>query len=46
MYPNLIYEMLKKGYSEEDIEKICSENFLRVWKEVEETAKQLQLVED
>lgn len=45
-YPNLIYELLKRGYSEEDIEKICSGNLLRVWKEVEETAKRLQLVED
>jgi len=34
-YPNLIYELLKMGYSDEDIEKICSDNLLRVWKEVE-----------
>jgi len=46
MYPNLIYQLLKRGYSEKDIEKICSGNFLRVWKEVEETARQLQLVKD
>jgi membrane dipeptidase len=46
MYPNLIYQLLKRDYLEEDIEKICSGNFLRVWKDVEETAKQLQLVED
>ncbi|MCH7771030.1 MAG: dipeptidase [Bacteroidetes bacterium] len=45
-YPNLIYELLKRGYSENDIEKICSENLLRVWKEVEQTAKRLQLIED
>ncbi len=42
MYPNLIAELLKRDYSEQDIEKICSGNLLRVWKEVEETAKQLQ----
>jgi membrane dipeptidase len=30
-YPELIYTLLKRGYSEEDIEKICSGNFLRVW---------------
>jgi membrane dipeptidase len=42
MYPNLIFELLKRDYSEEDIEKICSGNLLRVWKEVEETANQLQ----
>jgi membrane dipeptidase len=34
-YPNLIYELLKIGYTDQDIKKICSENFLRVWSEVE-----------
>lgn len=34
-YPNLIYELLKRRYTESDIEKICSGNFLRVWREVE-----------
>ena len=34
-YPNLIYHLLKKGYSEKDIEKICSGNVFRVWKKVE-----------
>lgn len=37
-FPNIIYELLKKGYSEEEIEKICSGNILRVWREVEEFA--------
>lgn len=37
-YPNLIYELLKRGYSDLDIEKICSGNILRVWKKVEEIA--------
>ena len=41
-YPNLIYELLKKGRSEEDIRKICSDNFLRVWAEVERIAHELQ----
>lgn len=41
-YPNLIFELLKKGYTEEDIEKICSANFLRVWSEVQKTALDLQ----
>ena len=41
-YPNLIYELLKKGRSEEDIKKICSDNFLRVWAEVERVACDLQ----
>jgi membrane dipeptidase len=41
-YPNLIYELLKKGRTEEDIRKICSDNFLRVWTEVERIARELQ----
>jgi membrane dipeptidase len=30
-YPNLIAELLKRGYSESDIEKLCSGNIFRVW---------------
>ena len=30
-YPNLIYVLLKRGYTEEDIEKICYKNVFRVW---------------
>ena len=41
-YPNLIYQLLKRGYSEADIEKICSGNLLRVWSEVERIAQRLQ----
>lgn len=37
-YPNLIYVLLKRGYSEEDIEKICYKNVWRVWNRVEEIA--------
>ena len=37
-YPNLIYHLLKRGYSEEDIEKICYKNIWRVWREVERVA--------
>jgi membrane dipeptidase len=33
-YPNLIYELLKRGYSPADIEKICSGNVFRVWNQV------------
>lgn len=39
-YPNLIYVLLKRGYSESDIEKICSGNVFRVWKRVAEVAAQ------
>ena len=42
-YPNIIYELLKRGYSEIDIQKICGGNLLRVWSEVERTAKKLQV---
>ncbi len=41
-YPNLIYELLKRGYSEEDIEKICYKNLFRVWGEVERVAVEMQ----
>ncbi|WP_258099344.1 dipeptidase [Marinoscillum pacificum] len=42
MYPNIIAELLKRGYSEEDIEKICYKNTFRVWNEVIAKAKELQ----
>jgi membrane dipeptidase len=38
MFPNLIAELLKRGYTREDIEKICYKNVFRVWKAVEEYA--------
>src|SRR6185369_5175575 len=38
MYPNLIYHLLKRGYKEDDIEKICYKNIWRVWNKVEEIA--------
>ena len=41
-YPNLIAQLLDRGYNEEEIEKICSENLLRVWSEVERVAAELQ----
>ncbi len=37
-FPNLIYELLKRGYSEEDIENICYKNIFRVWRAVEQVA--------
>ena len=30
--------LLERGYSEEDIEKICSGNLMRVWREAERIA--------
>lgn len=41
-YPNLIEELLKRGYSDKDIQKICGGNLLRVWSEIERRAKELQ----
>jgi membrane dipeptidase len=41
-YPNLIYVLLKRGYSEEDIQKICSGNLFRVWNKVIDVSNQLQ----
>jgi membrane dipeptidase len=38
-YPNLIYELLRRGYTPEDIEKICSKNVWRVWNKVIEVAE-------
>ncbi len=38
-YPNLIFELLKRGYSPEDIEKICYKNIFRVWNKVIEAAE-------
>lgn len=32
MYPNLIAELLRRGYKEADIRKICYQNTIRVWK--------------
>ena len=33
-YPNLIAVLLKRGYTPDDIEKICSKNIFRVWNKV------------
>ncbi len=36
--PNLIRELLKRGYTDDQIEKICSGNLFRVWEAVERYA--------
>ena len=41
MFPRLIEELLRRGYSEADIEKICSGNVMRVWQKVEAVAQHL-----
>ena len=40
--PNLLAELLQRGYSDDDIAKICYQNTFRVWRAVEEYAKQIQ----
>lgn len=34
-YPNLLYELLRRGYTESEIEKMCYLNIWRVWNAVE-----------
>jgi membrane dipeptidase len=41
-YPNLVYELLVRGYSNEDIKKVLGENLLRVWKQVEEVSESIR----
>jgi membrane dipeptidase len=40
--PNLIYELLVRGYKDEDIKKILGENLLRVWKQAENVSDSLK----
>ncbi|HEX8098002.1 MAG TPA: dipeptidase [Pyrinomonadaceae bacterium] len=37
--PNITYELLRRGYSEQDVRKILGENFLRVFAEAERVAR-------
>jgi len=41
-YPALLAELLRRGYSEEDVKKIAGLNLLRVFRQVEKTATRLQ----
>src|SRR2546428_10079763 len=41
MLPNITYELLKRGYSEQDIRKILGENFLRVFAKAELVARKM-----
>lgn len=40
MYPNLIAELMARGYTESDLEKICYLNVFRVWNQVSLQAQQ------
>jgi membrane dipeptidase len=41
-YPALIAELLKRGYTNQDVKKILSGNVLRVMREAEKVSKRLQ----
>ena len=40
-YPNLLAELIKRGYTDDDLEKICYQNVFRVWNEVQQKAESL-----
>jgi membrane dipeptidase len=37
-YPNLVYELLLRGYKDDEIQKVLGGNLIRVWKQVENYA--------
>jgi membrane dipeptidase len=39
---NVTHELVKRGYTEEQIAKLWSGNLLRVWRDVERVARELQ----
>jgi membrane dipeptidase len=41
-FPALLAELLRRGYSDDDIRKIAGRNLLRVFKKVEEVGRRLQ----
>ncbi|KAJ5614908.1 hypothetical protein N7537_000022 [Penicillium hordei] len=41
-FPHLIMELLKRGVSDKDASKVAGGNLLRVWKEVDEVALEMQ----
>ncbi len=43
---NVTLELVKRGYSEEDIKKLWGENLLRVMEEVQQVAKEIQAEEE
>lgn len=42
MFPNLIYELLERGYQEDEIAKMCYGNVFRVWRQVALVSDYLQ----
>lgn len=45
-FPNLIAELLQRGISDEDAAKVAGGNLLRVWKEVDRVALEMQAADD
>lgn len=45
-YPVIIFELLRRGYSEDDIRKILSGNFLRVWDKVIEKGREINKISE
>ncbi len=41
-YPNLTVELLKRGYSDDDVKKVLGLNLLRAWRQADRVAAELQ----
>jgi membrane dipeptidase len=41
-YPSLMAELLRRGYTDEDVKKVTGQNVLRVMREVERVSRRLQ----
>lgn len=41
-FSDITYNLLRRGYSDEDVEKILGGNFLRVWKEIYKTSQKVK----
>jgi membrane dipeptidase len=41
-YPDLTAELLKRGYSDDDVKKVIGQNVLRAWRQAEQAAVRLQ----
>ncbi len=41
-YPNLLVELFRRGYSKDDVAKICGKNVLRVMRGAEKAAREMQ----